>query len=546
MELHAIRDGETAVVWDGSDLPRGATHRVGSGPGATLYLDPKLCAGLLFQLEWLSGKPIVTELGEEELRGPAGDSGRFALENGDSFRAAGWRFCFVHGVAPELALTEELPDATPTRGADDVVRPGGVPLALKVREGRRYRIVEAVAGTVLGRHAVCHLPFDHPYVSNRHARLIDFEGGLAIEDLKSLGGTFVNGVPVRGAPTPLAPGNVITLTGGPNAPRIEVLARSDVGRARRDDPGAALIGADAVFLEQLALLERFTEGEGVIHLGGESGTGKELVARYAASLWRPGKPFVPVDCGAIPAELIERELFGSEKGAFTGAEQREGLVAAADGGVLFLDEIGEVAAAQQPAFLRLIQEREYRPVGAVAYRRADVRIVTATWRDLDAMAAANAFRLDLLKRLGLRRVKLPPLRERRSDIPLIAEHYLANRKARRRPMLDETALPPLFAYAWPGNVRELCEVLDVAALRTDGSLISAETLIAVLRDLAGSYTGQKPSSGGLPASLEAYERETYAAAIAAAGGDWKAARVACAFQKSERSFRRRLKHLGLL
>jgi DNA-binding NtrC family response regulator len=218
------------------------------------------------------------------------------------------------------------------------------------------------------------------------------------------------------------------------------------------------------------VLERVAASDATLLVEGETGTGKELVARaiHDASLRRRG-PFVAVDCGALPESLLESELFGHVRGAFTGAANaRTGMIARADGGTLFLDELGRIPTTLQARLLRVLEERVVRPLGGDTERAVDVRIVAASRDDLDAEVAAGRFRADLLYRLAVVRVPLPPLRTRREDLPLLVRDLL-----RRRGLADEAPAGPgldrLFAHGWPGNVRELRNVLDRALALAPGA-----------------------------------------------------------------------------
>ena len=221
---------------------------------------------------------------------------------------------------------------------------------------------------------------------------------------------------------------------------------------------------------------------------GESGTGKEVVARaiHAASL--PGR-FVPIDCGSLVGTLMESELFGHTKGSFSGAAQnKKGLVELADGGTAFFDEIGDLPLDMQVKLLRLIQEREFRAVGSLEWRKVDLRVTAATHRDLKAEVAAGRFRLDLYYRLNVFTIHLPPLRERREDIPLLVEHFLCMRAlAGAEPFQpSEEIMKLLVNYDWPGNVRELEHCVSrMAALNSEGVLEMAD-LPSALRNYRAS------------------------------------------------------------
>jgi two-component system response regulator HydG len=220
--------------------------------------------------------------------------------------------------------------------------------------------------------------------------------------------------------------------------------------------------------------------EASILILGESGTGKELLARviHRTSARRDG-PFVAFDCSALAPSLVESELFGHEKGAFTGAQRaRRGLFREAQGGTLFLDEIGDVAPEVQNKLLRVLQEREVKPVGGDTFVKIDVRIVAATNKDLKKMIAEGRFREDLFYRLAVVPLELPPLRERKGDIPELVRYFLGRRKgAGPRPSdIAPEALERLAAYRWPGNIRELENVVERAAILSDGKIIVAHDL----------------------------------------------------------------------
>ena len=224
---------------------------------------------------------------------------------------------------------------------------------------------------------------------------------------------------------------------------------------------------------------------------GESGTGKELLARAIHRAGqRAAQPFVAVNCGAIPEALLESELFGHARGAFSGAVQaHKGLFVAADRGTIFLDEIGDMPLALQVKLLRVLQEGEVRPVGATQSAPVDVRVISATHRDLDAQRAAGEFREDLFYRLNVVSLRLPPLAERREDIPLLATHFLrrlAERYKKPVPTLAPDAMALLIAAPWPGNVRQLLNLLEQALALTTTSVIPATLVQGALRDDAGA------------------------------------------------------------
>jgi two-component system response regulator AtoC len=247
-------------------------------------------------------------------------------------------------------------------------------------------------------------------------------------------------------------------------------------RLQPRDAVSGLIGEDPALKKLLQDLDKVSTSPLPVLVQGESGTGKELVARAVhARSPRAAGPFVPVNCAAIPENLLESELFGHEKGAFTGAlARRPGLFEAADRGVLFLDEIGEVSLPVQAKLLRAIETSEFFRVGSTRPVQVDIRVVTATNKDLRTESAEGRFREDLYYRLNGVTLTLPPLRERRGDVPLLAAHFLAKAPGRKR--LSRGAAEKLQAYAWPGNVRELSMVVQRAAVLSQGDVIEAAEL----------------------------------------------------------------------
>ena len=270
-------------------------------------------------------------------------------------------------------------------------------------------------------------------------------------------------------------------------------------RIAQGQPAAqGLIGRAPVFQDMLALVARVAPSMATVLLQGESGTGKELVARavHEASP-RATRALVAVDCSSLPENLFESELFGHERGAFTGATTaRAGLVEAASGGTLFLDEVGDIPLPMQVKLLRLLETGTYRRVGSTEPRHADIRVVSATHRDLDRMIHDGRFREDLYYRLSTFPIHLPALRERRDDIPLLAEALLSRVAPQKRLMISPGALQLLQAQGFPGNVRELRNLMERAALLCDGDTLEAGHLEQALmsgRRPAAHPMGQPPA-----------------------------------------------------
>ena len=324
----------------------------------------------------------------------------------------------------------------------------------------------------------------------------------------------------------------------PDATRVRLIVQRAIERRRlvsrnhelereleAREPGAAptLVGSSRAMRALQRTLASLRHNESTVLITGESGTGKELVAAalHAASRRRAG-PFVPVDCGALPESIIESELFGHERGAFTGAVGAPGLFRLASGGTLFLDEIGEIPLAVQAKLLRALQTREVRPLGGSTALPVDIRVIGATNRDLAEMVAAGSFRRDLYYRLDVVRLALPPLRERREDVPLLARHFLDKHRRPDSPVLgfEPEALEALAARDWPGNVRELENAVESALALARGDRLGARDFALPVPPRPGAAPAAEPA---LPLSLDAYERAALERALRESGGDARAA-----------------------
>ncbi len=304
-----------------------------------------------------------------------------------------------------------------------------------------------------------------------------------------------------------------------------------------------IIGRAAPLRTALERAEKVAATEATVLITGESGTGKELVARaiHAASPRAEG-PFVAINCAAIPEALLESELFGHERGAFTGADrQKAGRFEQAAGGTLFLDEVGELSGPVQAALLRVLQEREFQRVGGTATLKADVRLITATNRDLERAAAEGRFRQDLFYRLNVFPIHLPPLRERGTDVLLLAAHIvrtLGQRMGKADVGLSEDARAALLAHPWPGNIRELQNAVERALIVNDGGLITAEQL-----GLAQPILPAPAVAAAGAASLADVERRLVEDALRKAGGNRSEAARLLGLTRSQ--LYTRLKRFGL-
>jgi Transcriptional regulator containing PAS, AAA-type ATPase, and DNA-binding domains len=267
---------------------------------------------------------------------------------------------------------------------------------------------------------------------------------------------------------------------------------------------SGIIGQSTSLAEVFKVLGKVAPTDSTVLVTGESGTGKELLVRALhANSRRADKPFVPINCGAIPKELLESELFGHEKGAFTHAiRSRPGRFEMADGGTIFLDEIGEMELSLQVKILRVLQEKEIERVGGTGCKKVDVRIVAATNRDLEVEVAAGRFREDLYYRLNVIPLHLPPLRQRGNDVLLLARYFLnhfCTKKARDPMLLDETTRRILAAYNWPGNVRELENFMERLSILVDGDTVCMDDLPRKILDQVGDVALLPPVEEDAPA-----------------------------------------------
>jgi two-component system response regulator GlrR len=310
---------------------------------------------------------------------------------------------------------------------------------------------------IVGSAPAAALVLDHATVSRLHAQLDPQPDGLWVRDLGSRNGTYVEGIRVTGACVPEGAtvrfGQVeVTVTYARSATVPELWPAPCFG---------PLVGPSALMRALFARLARFAQSGASVLVEGETGTGKELVAKaiHDASP-RKGGPFVIIDCGALPETLLEAELFGHARGAFTGAiEARAGALEAADGGTVFLDEIGELPLTMQPKLLRVLESGTVRRLGETSHRKIDVRFVSATHRDLRAMTNSGAFREDLYFRLAVLPITVPPLRERPSDVLALLQHFLP---ASERATVTPELVRELVTRPWLGNVRELRNFIERA------------------------------------------------------------------------------------
>ncbi len=375
-------------------------------------------------------------------------------------------------------------------------------------EGSEIALLAPGVPVVVGRQAPATICVPSTKISREHARFtLDPSGRVKVEDLGSTNGTWFRGARIEAVE--IALGDEVLLGGALAC--LQVIRpgdRSDVAPGVRpasaaDDP----IAAAPATRETLEVAARMASSSAPVILYGETGTGKEVLARFLHERGpRAGKPLVCVNCAAIPAELLESALFGHERGAFTGAGQRQkGVFEQADGGTVFLDEIGELSLAAQAALLRVLETGRFSRVGSPGEIAVDVRVIAATHRDLEALRDAGAFRADLYYRLGVLVLVIPPLRERVEDIEPLARRFLARAGCAVRG-ITPAALAMLQAYTWPGNVRELRNTIERAVVLARGDMIDVADLARRIREPAAVWASR--SSDDEPPSSRTMEEPT--------------------------------------
>jgi DNA-binding NtrC family response regulator len=394
-----------------------------------------------------------------------------ALEDGADLALGAWRALFRASASDDRGDTR-VGGATAVRAAGGA--PDGAAERLRVRERGRDRVLrlEGAAAVTVGKAEGNDVTLDDPFVSARHLRLERRGGAWHVRDLGSTNGTFAGGARVADAELP--PGQALRLGD------CELVLETGDARARAAPAFEGMISSDPAMGALFALVERVAGAAVPVCVFGETGAGKELVARalHLRSPRRDG-PFVPVNCSAIAETLVESELFGHEKGAFSGADRlRKGAFEEADGGTIFLDEIGELPLDAQAKLLRTLEQGEVKRVGASRPITVDVRLVAATHRDLRAQVRAKEFREDLYYRLCVVPLTIPPLRQRRGDVRDLAEHFLETSSPPGLALrFSEDALRRLEEYDWPGNVRQLRNVVQRALLfRGEGLVVGAPAI----------------------------------------------------------------------
>jgi DNA-binding NtrC family response regulator/pSer/pThr/pTyr-binding forkhead associated (FHA) protein len=471
------------------------------------------------------GTRVGSELVEQELR--LGDADAISI---------GPITATVHFEPEEVAGGERGRTRTLTRTR---ARGGRAYLcAPEVRPGELFEIDER--GLSIGSDPSNDIVVNDPYVSAFHARAVLEEGRVIVRDLNSRNGVFVGDHKVREGE---APAGVQVRLGR----SLFVIAdgASEVGAAGGSAASETrpLIGQSARMQSVRERIQRLAAASAPLLITGETGTGKELAARLTAALSpRASKPFLAINCGALGRSLIESELFGHEKGAFTGAVGRKlGAFEAAHGGTLFLDEIGELPVELQPQLLRVLETGEVRRVGAVETFQVDVRLLAATNRRLDQEVAAGTFREDLYHRLHVLVLEMPSLRERPEDIPELAQHFVTDLSpAGEKLSISDDAMRKLVGHAWPGNARELRNTLQRAVLMRNSNVIDPDDITFAASTLRSRV---QTASATRQRTLHELEREAILVELVRHQGNKTEAAAALGLSRS--TIHRKIEEYGL-
>jgi DNA-binding NtrC family response regulator len=506
---------ELAFFRHGEELLRvalGDSTRIGRAPECDVSLPDPAVSRLQAVIERRGEHHVLLDRSGRGTSVNGAEVPEAELLDGTELALGTWRALYRAASAAEEDATR-ISGQTAVREAD--LAGEAPPARLRIRQGGRERTFPlAAAGVTLGKEAGNDVVLDDPFVSARHLRVEPREGRWLASDLGSTNGTWLAGVRLERAELGL--GAVLRLG------EVEVVLEPRDEPPARVEPFEGMLSADAAMREVFDLVQRVGPSDAAVTILGDTGTGKELVARALhARSPRAAAPFIPVNCSAIAESLIESELFGHEKGSFSGAEKlRKGAFEEADGGTIFLDEIGELPLDLQPKLLRVLELGEVKRVGSSRPITVNVRIVAATHRDLRAQVRAQRFREDLFYRLCVVPITVPPLRQRRGDVRMLAEAFLARAAPRGLSLRwSEEALQRLAAYDWPGNVRQLKNVVQRALLfRGEGRDIPASAV--TFED-----TRAVPADGGDDSvlwvrglSMEEIEREAIRLSLRRNGG----------------------------
>ncbi len=461
----------------------------------------------------VDGTRVGTELVMEEIRLADGDVVRLGSVDA--------RIRFVEAEATGDG------GRTLTLVSGEPVPSGGILVTVpELFPGRAWDV--SAATVTVGTDVTNDIVIDDPFVSSFHARLSLEAGRCMVRDLDSRNGVFVGDQKIREAEAP--PGSQVKL--GKVCLMVTRPAAGPSGLAVASTHGQTLVGGSQAMEDVRDLVRRVARSDAPVLITGETGTGKEVVAQMIASLSpRAGKSFIVLNCGSLSRNLIASELFGHEKGSFTGALARKtGAFEAAAGGTLFLDEIGELPTELQPQLLRVLENGEVRRVGSTETQRIDVRLIAATNRQLEDDVASGRFREDLFHRLHVLVVELPSLRERPGDVPALVRHFLVGFSPKGETLdIDNQAIDRLRRHGWPGNVRELRNVVQRAVLMRRGAGITADDITFTPSTLASRVQTRSAISGR---TLQEIERDAIIDELRRHNGNKKEAAAALGVSRS--------------
>ncbi len=500
-----------------------AVHVVGSGEQADLVLPRNASPDLLCKIETsFDGFVTIVATGRELVRDSTGaGTARRPLSPGGCVDVGEHRITLlVHAEAVPQLVRHTSTAAVPTARAEGIVSPRGEPMALELElNGRFWRVDYDGDPVLIGRGSrpadpdCDFIELPHELVSRDHCLLQWKDGNHWLQDLGDENGGTTNGTGVndrvfKGGGAKLEPGDLVRLPPVEGAPSFLFSHRRDaLATPRGEGPHTALRGTSADMRRVREEVQKIGAQGVDAFISGETGTGKELVANALHESWAKGKRFLAINCGAIPENLIESELFGHEKGAFTGAvARRQGPFELAQGGTVFLDEIAELPLHLQVKLLRVLQERKVQRLGSNDWLPCHFHAVYATHRPLTKMMAEGRFREDLYYRIYVVVITLTPLRERREDIRVIASAYARRRKR----TLTEAALDVLEAEDWPGNVRQLQNAIERSIVAAGNRLLLDASDLVILTDqervqlaqLESDARSAKHAVGFIPKTLE--------------------------------------------
>jgi DNA-binding NtrC family response regulator/pSer/pThr/pTyr-binding forkhead associated (FHA) protein len=464
------------------------------------------------RIEWKDGKYIVTDFSRNGTYLNNQPVKTAALNVGDSLTIGRWTVNVVAARAASKETTVSAP-RHPTSilnfdAEKKAVSMERVKLLITTPDQKKDAVTLKRTETVLGSQETCDVEINDSFVSRRHCRLIHKNGRIVLMDMGSTNGTYVEGIRIDNVSLP--PEGTFRI--GKTTIEYKLDRHLEIISPSLGASLGPMIGASETMREVFSLIERVAPSDATVLITGESGTGKDLAARLLHQLsHRVEKPFISVNCGAIPASIIESQLFGHEKGSFTGAVERmAGLIEQANGGTLFLDEIGEMPLELQTRLLNVLESKKVRRLGSKEETDVDFRLIAATNKDLQRLTNEGRFRKDLFFRLYVIPMNLCPLRERGDDLKILVSSFIKDLSAPGRKMeLTPAAIEKLVSHSWPGNVRELKNVIQRAILLAPSNTIDADAV---------SFA---PLEIPVPAehNLEDKERDTIVTALRKFGGN---------------------------